>query len=339
MLSKGNGVFIIEDVILDIGEVNVKVVGTLEGDNKEYTDTCTWTRSMSDEAELKSDEYTVDTAGDVIFIDRQVTLKEFKEHVTGASNATYAVYKGDDRLTDDSALIAPGVIIKVVAEDGKTTAEYEIKSKNICTGKETTVSSFEVGNVGPNAVDGDSTTRWVAVDGSYPQSITVDLGELYHIGNLTLQWDTKGGNRHYMYYVEVSEDGTSFTEVLDKRDNTTMGTITDGLNLATARYIRITATGCNVAGWATLFEIQADGYSISSDEYTIDNANKLIILDEIPVTGLAEGIFMENIDIKGNYSYKVNLSSGWINDGNTVDIFDTEGNKVATYRICTEATK
>ena len=205
--------------------------------------------------------------------------------------------------------------------------------------KDVTVSSFEAGNIGENAVDGDAATRWVAVDGTYPQSITVDLGESYYVGNLTLQWDTKGGNRHYMYYVEVSEDGTSFRELLDKRSNTAMGTITDSLNMAKARYIRITATGCNVTGWATLFEIQADGYSITSEKYKIDNDNKLIILDEIPDAGLAEGVFMDNLSIKGNYSYTVNLSSGWINDGNTVDILDLEGNKTATYRICTEDTK
>lgn len=142
-----------------------------------------------------------------------------------------------------------------------------------------------------------------------------------------------------MYYVEVSEDGTNFREVLDKRSNTAMGTITDSLSMAKARYIRITATGCNVTGWATLFEIQADGYSITSEKYKIDNDNKLIILDEIPDAGLAEGVFMDNLSIKGNYSYTVNLSSGWINDGNTVDILDLEGNKTAAYRICTEDTK
>ena len=83
----------------------------------------------------------------------------------------------------------------------------------------------------------------------------------------------------------------------------------------------------------------ADGYSITSEKYKIDNDNKLIILDEIPDAGLAEGVFMDNLSIKGNYSYTVNLSSGWINDGNTVDILDLEGNKTATYRICTEDTK
>ena len=262
MESKGNGVFIIENIAFEIGDVNVKAVGSCKDDGATYTDTCTWTQK------------------------------------------------------------AP------VDKDSDTQA-----GDNLCSGKKVTVSSFEVGNVGPNAVDGDSTTRWVAVNGTYPQSITVDLADAYYLGDLTLEWDTKGGNRYYMYYVEVSEDGKTFTKVLDKENNTTKGTITDSLALTKGRYIKITATDCNVSGWATLFEIKADGYSLTSDKYTIDEATKKIVINDIPEGGIAESVFAESLKYKGNYTYKVNLSSGWIHEGNTVDILDTKGNKVVTYTI------
>ncbi len=334
MVSKGNGVFIIEDVTLEVGEVVVKVVGTCDG--KEYTDTCTWNRKLSSKAELSSDTFAVDNNGKVLYADKQVSVKEFKEIVKGANNATYTVWNNGAEVTDENVMVVPGFELKITAEDGKATATYTVKSKNLCIDKEVKVSSNEAGNIGPNAVDGNSTTRWVGVDASYPQWIVVDLGEMYHIGDLTLEWDTKGGNRHYMYYVEVSEDGTNYTEVLDKRNNTTMGIITDSLGLVKARYIKITATGCNVNGWATLFEIKADGYSVTSENYTIDDAAKKIIVGEIPAAGLAEGVFMDNIEVKGNYSYKVNLSSGWIVEGNTVDIIDGKGNVIATYTIATK---
>ncbi len=57
-------------------------------------------------------------------------------------------------LKNDADLAGPGVTVKVVAEDEKTTSEYKIMLKNICTGKDVTVSSFEAGNIGENAVDG-----------------------------------------------------------------------------------------------------------------------------------------------------------------------------------------
>ncbi len=53
----------------------------------------------------------------------------------------------------------------------------------------------------------------------------------------------------------------------------------------------------------------------------------------IPEAGMAEGTFMEGLSIKGNYSYRVNLSSGWVHAGNTVDILDGNGNVVVTYTI------
>lgn len=333
MEAKGNGVFLMENVTLEVGEIVVKAVGTIAGDVAQYTDTCTWIRELSNNAELKSEAFVADETGNVLYVDRQVTVKEFKELVQGANNSTYTIWNDGKEVTVPSASVTPGFEIKVTAEDGKTTATYQVQSRNLCINREVTVSSYETGNVGPNAVDGDSKTRWVAVNGTYPQSITVDLAEVYAIGDLTLEWDTKGGNRHYRYYVEVSEDGVNYIEVLDKRSNTTMGTITDSLKLAKGRYLRITATGCNVAGWATLFEIKADGYALTSEVYTIDDAAKEIAVDAIPEAGMAEGTFMEGLSIKGNYSYRVNLSSGWVHAGNTVDILDGSGNVVVTYTI------
>ncbi len=332
MTAKGNGVFIIEDVTLELGENVIKVVGNYLGEKTTYEDTCTWNRKLSNSADLDSKKFVVDTKSKVIYVDGQVTLDEFKEVVTGISNATYVVSSNGVQLKDD-AYVTPGAKIRVTAEDG-TTAEYTVKSKNLCINKKTTVSSFEPGNVGPNAVDGDSSTRWVAVNGSYPQNIIVDLEQVYHLGDLTLEWDTKGGNRHYMYYVEVSEDGVNYTEILDKRKNTTMGVITDSLGLVKGRYIRINVVGCNVAGWATLFEIKADGYAITSDTYTIDDVKKQILVGDIPDGGLAESEFASKLTILGNYGYRINLSSGWIHAGNTVDILDGTGKVVATYEIC-----
>ncbi len=261
MEAKGNGVFIIEDIKLEIGEANIRVVGKCKGDSDEYTDKCMW-------------------------------------------NVKKAPVNPDDN-----------------------------KPKNLCTKKKVEVSSFEIGNYAKNAVDGDSTTRWVAMDASYPQTITIDMEEVFFVGDLTLEWDTKGGNRTYQYYVEVSEDGKTYTEVIDRRNNTTMGKIVESLKHVKARYIKVTAVGCNVNGWATLFEVKADGYTFVSEKYTIDHNKKKIIVDEMPESGIAESTFAENAGFEGNYTYKVNLSSGWIHEGNTVDVFNLAGEKVATYTI------
>lgn len=49
MISKGNGVFILENVDLAIGETNVKAVGTYTGDtDNKYVDNCTWNGSEAE---------------------------------------------------------------------------------------------------------------------------------------------------------------------------------------------------------------------------------------------------------------------------------------------------
>lgn len=337
MEAQGNGVFLLENVPLPSGDFEVRVVGHNQGNGASYTDSCTWNRSLSTRAEVESDVLGVDTAEHTIVLDGEMTLAQFREAVTGVNNAVYVVYDGEEEITDSSALILPGMEIRVTAEDGVTTAVYALVSANLCSGKPVEVTSFEEGNLPEHAVDGNSTTRWTAVNSSYPQSITVDLEQTYRLGDLTLDWDGREGARYYRYYVEVSTDGETFTEVIDRRDNTVSGSITQSLNQVEGRYLRITATGCNQAGYATLYEIEVDGYSLTSDAYTIDHANHRIIVDEIPTGGLAEGAFTGNLNFDGNYTYRVNLSSGWIHEGNTVDILNG-GQIKAVYTICTPET-
>ena len=88
--------------------------------------------------------------------------------------------------------------------------------------------------------------------------------------------------------------------MIDRRENTEIGEVIDSINFELGRYIRITGTGCNQAGWMTLFEIAADGYMLSSDTYQIDEENKLILVDEFPQTGLAEGVFDSHLQVNGN---------------------------------------
>lgn len=306
MQKKGNGVFLMEDVPLAVGDVNIKTVGSVTGSPEQYTDTCTWKREISTKADLESKTYAVDTAEKTIAIDNNVTCKVFKEKVKGVNNAVYKIYDGEAEVTEDDALIVPGMKIHVVAEDGVTEADYTVISSNLCINKPVEVSSNETGNVGKNAVDGNSTTKWTAVNGTYPQSITIDLEN---------------------------------TDIINRRENKEIGKITESMMLTKARFIRITATGCNEAGWATLFEVKADGYRITSDKYTVDDEHRVIVVDEISTTGLADSEFTSHMTVDGNYGYKMNYSSGWIHDGNTVDITDLAGNVVTTYTICTKKTK
>lgn len=337
MTAKGNGVFLLENVELGTGEVTIRAVG--KGAEGSVEDSCTWTREISKKADLASKEFAVNAAEKTIVVENNVTLAMFKEKVKGENNAVYTIYDGETEVTKDDAIIVPGMKIHVTAEDKKTTSVYTIVTSNLCLNKEVTVSSFETGNEGKNAVDGNSATRWTAVNGTYPQNIVIDLGKVYTLGDLTLDWDIREGTRYYHYTVLASEDGKEFTEVINRRENTESKKMVESLQMFPARYIKIEVLGCNQAGWATLFEIKADGYRLTSDTYQIDEAHRLILVDEIPAAGLADSTFSSHLTLEGNYEMKMNYSSGWIHEGNTIELLNGKKEVQDTYTICTEATK
>lgn len=338
MASKGNGVFQTDSVPLSIGENTIKSVGKINGEEEEYTDVCVWSREVSESTNLASATLSVDNEKKTVVIDKSMTFSELKSELKGVNNASYTVFNGNSEITDDSAFILPGMQIRVTAEDSITTAVYSLVAANILSGKAVTATSNETGNIPENAVDGDSTTRWVAVDNKYPQSITVDLGHDYFMGDLTIDWDAKD-KRYYTYDVEISEDGKTFTRVIDRNANTTAGSITDSLKMKKGRYIRINVYRCSKsAGYAAMYEMKLNGWNLSSDIYTIDHENRLII---VPAAGDGAGLtpaaLDSNITVSGNCTYEIKVATGYVNDGNILEITDYEGRTFA-YTICTKDT-
>ncbi|MGH8047245.1 MAG: glycosyl hydrolase [Chthoniobacterales bacterium] len=121
-----------------------------------------------------------------------------------------------------------------------------------------TASSFQAGNLVANANDSSTTTRWAAVDGTFPQWWRVDLGSSKVLSKSVIQWYVNG-TRAYKYKVEVSNDDVSYSPAVDKTSNTTFGTTTD-LFAATARYVRVTVTGSTNGGNASAFDIAIFGH-------------------------------------------------------------------------------
>jgi len=124
-------------------------------------------------------------------------------------------------------------------------------------GHPTTASTDDGVNVPGNGNDGNTTTtRWAAVDGTYPQWWRVDLGASHTLNTVTINWFSSG-SRAYKYKIETSANDSSYTTVVDKTGNTTNGDTTDSFT-GTGRYVRITVTGSS-AGYASFYECKVLG--------------------------------------------------------------------------------
>ena len=105
-------------------------------------------------------------------------------------------------------------------------------------------TSVKSGNHVPEyALDHNHASLWRAADNSYPQSFTVDLGEVRSFSEVhtTFEYPTLS----YQYHIEVSEDGVSWKTHTDKRSDFPVAVSPHkDAGEAKARFVRITLHGC-----------------------------------------------------------------------------------------------
>lgn len=338
MENMGNGVFLKENVSLEVGNILIEAKGTKAGSDTEYTDQCEWTRNISDAAEITSQTLRIDNIRKTVIVDKDISAAQFRNEVFGVNNAVYKIYSGGTEITDDSAWVIPGMEIRVIAEDGKTEALYKVTAANLCAGKSVKATSNEAGNEAEHAVDSDGTSRWVAVNNSYPQSIEVDLGCQYIMSGIEIDWYADK-NRYYSYDIEISSDGQDYKKIIDRTSNTLPGNIYDSMKFSEGRYVRINVYGCsNSSGYAALYEIRLDGWNLLSDIYEIDNENRLIIVPEVgDEAGMTPNVLLSNLQINGNCTYEIKVGTGYVNDGDTLIITDPNGRQ-AVYTVSLKET-
>lgn len=157
----------------------------------------------------------------------------------GNAPRTPASSSSPGTLHTDSPPFGVGAFLLAGSEVAKLTAA-------LSAGRSVQATAQQEGNEARQAVDGDVTTRWSALD--FPQSLTIDLGVPRRVSNSLL---VPHQDRAYRYTVEVSADGGAWTRVVDRGANTATGSRPDAFagGAVTARYVRLTVTG--LAGAAT----------------------------------------------------------------------------------------
>jgi DNA-directed RNA polymerase subunit RPC12/RpoP len=158
----------------------------------------------------------------------------------------------------------------VVAADGgtgspsqpaPTTHTLDLSSvgsdNNLALNKPAFASTQEDQNPPQNGNDGNSTTRWCAVNGNVPQWWEVGLGAIAVITNTQVLWEH---NSIYQYKIEVSPNNTNWTMAVNRTTNLTLAQANSDNFSATGRYVRITFTGLQPGSWASFYEFQVFGF-------------------------------------------------------------------------------
>ncbi|MFC1504061.1 discoidin domain-containing protein [Spirochaetota bacterium] len=129
---------------------------------------------------------------------------------------------------------------------------------HVTGGKITIAGAYASGtqdpNIPENSYDGDLSTRWSVFGlGEY---ITYDLGNKETVDHIKIAFQ-RGNERVSSFDIELSTDGSSFTQVLSTSSSgTTMGLEMYDIADADAQYVRIVNQGNSVNNWISITEIE-----------------------------------------------------------------------------------
>jgi hypothetical protein len=312
------------------------VVAKTAINNLIYTDTVIWNRIMSSSTELTSSQVLIDNVNKKISLSIPIEAARVGEIIQSAWNANLQLFETDGITPVTSGNVAVGMKLKVTAEDGTTTATYEFISMHIAINKPATADAQEnTTNTPSKAVDGNLTSRWAAPNNaseSAPHWLEVDLGKDYVINEVDVYWFNNENSRSYKYNVQAKKNQTSnYSVVVNRSSNTTAGFVTDAVNNAIARYIRVYITGANAStsyAYPSIYELQIYGWLVESSVYAVDYGNWSITVPYSENLLLQED-FLSNLQFSGVETHRVDGSAYYITDGDRLIIKDSNGRETA----------
>lgn len=179
------------------------------------------------------------------------------------------------------------------------------------------------------ATDNNNATMWKAANNTFPQSLTVDLGETKDVKRVATQFEF--ASYYYQYTLEYSEDGKTWKMYADNSKNMTSGSpMIDDYNVE-ARYIKLTVLATEKAGllaavwnikvYSDLFDIPLRLKNKPSKEAPAPVSTHQNIID----------ISAENVDTKNFNGVKNQgmLSGMFLKQGDVDIVIDEETGKRA----------
>ena len=125
--------------------------------------------------------------------------------------------------------------------------------------------------------DGNSVTRWSAINENTGHWWKVDLGKVYNLTETEVEWEF---NNAYQYKIEVSSDDANWNQVVDKTDNTNSLKVQTDFISVRARYVRIAVTGLPENSHASFYEFRIFGTSPNQFNLSISSENGEVVVDQ-----------------------------------------------------------
>ncbi|MBQ8003022.1 MAG: discoidin domain-containing protein, partial [Clostridia bacterium] len=266
-----------------------------------------------------------------------VTWGEFIESLTATYGQSYVLLDAKGNVVDDeNTYLEVGMKIKVTAEDNLTEKLFEISGESLALSKNVKASYTQSGYPAANAVDGNYATRWSGFSQNYVWNdwIEVDLGQDYHITRVDVSY-YKGDERTYSYEVRTATSASDYwSDTSKNRDFDSQGyslvasgdtqytTLhTDNIN-SYGRFVNLKTTGSVGAFGPTLWEIEVYGWKLVSDEYIIDEENKVISVWAGDTTSDA----VSKLKLSGLATLEfVGENDTWVNTGEKFRVTDQNG--------------
>ncbi|MDG1242372.1 MAG: discoidin domain-containing protein, partial [Opitutae bacterium] len=113
-------------------------------------------------------------------------------------------------------------------------------------------SSFQAGNPPVHAVDADTTSRWAARDGSFPQFLEVELKAPQQVNGVTLTFRNK---TVIQYTIDVLGADGKWKTIVDQSENDKeVQTVTHSLDADISK-LKVSVLYAR-QGWATITDLQ-----------------------------------------------------------------------------------
>jgi putative membrane-bound dehydrogenase-like protein len=154
----------------------------------------------------------------------------------------WAAGKQDDPRYLKQASSQPKLVPVNLALNAKASASSEETNKN---------------NLIPHAIDGKDATRWCASGGNPPQWLQIDLGKPQAVKGTDILWESN--ETFYKYTVEGSADGQAWRLLADHSANGRNKQHVDRFDAPGTQFIRVTFSGSNTGGWASIKELRVFG--------------------------------------------------------------------------------